>query len=70
MPVGAVLEASSDVSFADNLETRRSTQGYLISLFSSLVAWQLTYQKSIIILTIEAELLALSIVSREIITIR
>jgi hypothetical protein len=34
-----VFEVSSDASFADDTETRRSTQGYLMTLFNSPIAW-------------------------------
>ncbi|RYC88655.1 hypothetical protein BFJ63_vAg8413 [Fusarium oxysporum f. sp. narcissi] len=35
-----VLQQSSDASFADDPETRRSTQGYLMKFFSGAIMWQ------------------------------
>ena len=61
-----VLKAASDASYADDAETRRSTQGYLIKLFNGPIAWQSTRQKTVTTSTTEAELLALSNVGREV----
>lgn len=61
-----VLQAASDASFADHIETRRSTQGFLIKLFNGPIAWQSARQKTVTTSTTEAELLALSHVGREV----
>ncbi|KAG5742632.1 hypothetical protein H9Q70_014615, partial [Fusarium xylarioides] len=53
------LHIASDASFADNKETRRSSQGYLITLFSGAVMWKATRQSTVLTSTIEAELIAL-----------
>ncbi|KAM5528855.1 reverse transcriptase domain protein [Fusarium oxysporum f. sp. phaseoli] len=60
-----VLQQSSDASFADDPETRRSTQGYLMKLFSGAIMWQSSKQKTVTTSTTEAELLSLSHTARE-----
>jgi hypothetical protein len=60
------FEAFSDASFADDISTRRSTQGYLITLLGGPIAWQSTKQRSVVRSTTEAELLSLSSASTEI----
>jgi hypothetical protein len=64
-----VFEVSSDASFADDLETRKSTQGYLMMLFNGPIAWQSRKQTSVTTSTTEAELLSLSHAARETIAI-
>ncbi|KAF6527626.1 hypothetical protein HZS61_007964 [Fusarium oxysporum f. sp. conglutinans] len=51
-----VLQQSSDASFADDPETRKSTQGYLMKLFSGAIMWQSSKQKTVTTSTTEAEL--------------
>jgi hypothetical protein len=60
-----VLQLSSDASFADDPETRKSTQGYLMKLFSGAIMWQSSKQKTVTTSTTEAELLSLSHTARE-----
>lgn len=60
-----VLQLSSDASFADDPETRKSTQGYLMKLFSGPIMWQSSKQKTVTTSTTEAELLSLSSTARE-----
>ena len=60
-----VLSAASDASFADDKETRRSSQGYLITLFGGPILWNATRQSTITTSTTEAELLALKQVAKE-----
>ncbi|RKK06490.1 hypothetical protein BFJ65_g18687 [Fusarium oxysporum f. sp. cepae] len=60
-----VLQQSSDASFADDPETRKSTQGYLMKLFSGAIMWQSSKQKTVTTSTTEAELLSLSHTARE-----
>jgi hypothetical protein len=60
-----VFQASSDASFADDPKTRRSTQGYLMKLFSGPIMWQSSKQKTVTTSTTEAELLSLSNTARE-----
>ena len=60
-----VLQLSSDASFADDPETRKSTQGYLMKMFSGPIMWQSSKQKTVTTSTTEAELLSLSHTARE-----
>lgn len=59
------LEIASDASFADDTKTRRSSQGYLIKLFSGPIIWKATRQTTITTSTTEAELLALEQTAKE-----
>src|SRR5579871_1963199 len=60
------LRIASDASFADDNDTRRSTQGYLIKLFNGPIMWQSSRQNTVSTSTTEAELLALSHVGKEV----
>jgi hypothetical protein len=60
-----VLQLSSDASFADDPETRKSTQGYLMKLFKGPIMWQSSKQKTVTTSTTEAELLSLSHTAKE-----
>lgn len=51
---------ASDAAFADNSETRRSTEGYYFQLFGGPIDWRSTKQKTVTTSTTEAELYALS----------
>lgn len=62
-----VLQLSSDASFADDPETRKSTQGYLMKMFKGPIMWQSSKQKTVTTSTTEAELLSLSHIAKEII---
>jgi hypothetical protein len=62
---GEVLQLSSDASFADDPETRKSTQGYLMKLFNGPIMWQSAKQKTVTTSTTEAELVSLSNTARE-----
>jgi hypothetical protein len=53
------LLIASDASFADDLQNRKSSQGYLIKLFGGPVAWKASKQATVTTSTTEAELLAL-----------
>jgi len=53
----------SDASFADNKD-RKSSQGYVITLFGTPVAWQANKQSTVTTSTTEAELLALTNAAR------
>ncbi|KAI1005008.1 hypothetical protein K3495_g3204 [Podosphaera aphanis] len=61
--------AVNDASFADD-STRKSTQDFLIKLFGGPIAWQSTLQRKIVLSTTEAEIMALTSVGREIMSIR
>ena len=55
-----IWNASSDASFADDFETRKSTEGMLITLFGGAIDWRARRQATVTTSTTEAELLALS----------
>jgi hypothetical protein len=56
---------ASDAAFADDLLTRRSSQGYLFMLYGMPIDWKATLQRSVTKSTTEAELLALSTAASE-----
>src|SRR2546421_3178274 len=65
------FKAYTDASFADDLQDRKSTQGYLFTLFGGPIAWRSGKQPTVTTSSIEAELLTLSTGAKEaIITIR
>lgn len=49
---------SSDASYGDDPNTRRSTQGYIFSLFNGPIDWKATKRRTVTTSTTEAELLA------------
>ena len=55
-----LFQCSSDAAFADDSTTRRSTEGYLFSLFGGPIDWRCAKQGTVTTSTTEAELLALS----------
>jgi hypothetical protein len=59
------LIVSSDASFADDAETRRSSQGFCISLFGGLVQWAASRQATVTTSTTEAELLSVERTAKE-----
>ena len=61
---------ASDASFADDPDTRRSSQGYLIQLFGGPVIWKASRQATVTTSTTEAELLALSETAKETIALK
>ena len=56
---------ASDASFTDNSIDRKSSQAYIIKLFSSLISWRANKQDTVTTSTIEAELLALAQATKE-----
>jgi hypothetical protein len=54
------FRASSDAAFADDVMTRKSTEGYIFKLFGRAIDWKSTKQKTVTRSSTEAELLALS----------
>jgi hypothetical protein len=56
---------ASDAAFADDVETLRSSQGYVFQLFGMTVDWKSTIQRTVTKSTTEAELLALSLAGSE-----
>ncbi len=64
----SALTTASDASFADHPD-RKSTQGFVISLFGGPIAWQASKQKTVTTSTTEAELLVMSHCAKEIISL-
>ncbi|EED12058.1 conserved hypothetical protein [Talaromyces stipitatus ATCC 10500] len=50
----------TDASFADNTLDRKSSQAYIMTLFSGIIGWQANKQDTVTTLTTKAELLALA----------
>ena len=61
----ASLIAAADSSFADDPDTRRSSQGYIFILFGGAVVWKASRQPTVSTSTTEAELLALAEATKE-----
>ncbi|RYO77619.1 hypothetical protein DL764_010202 [Monosporascus ibericus] len=59
------LLIAGDASFADDPETRRSSQGYIMTLFGGPVVWKAARQATVTTSTTEAELLALEHTAKE-----
>jgi hypothetical protein len=59
------FKAYTDASFADDLQDRKSTQGYLFTLFGGPIAWKSGKQPTVTTSSTEAELLALSTAAKE-----
>ena len=55
----------TDASFADDPRDRKSSQGYLMTLFGGPIAWRSGKQDTITTSSTEAELLALTAVAKE-----
>ncbi len=60
-----VLEIYTDAAFADNVPDRHSTQGYIITLYGTPVAWRSAKQDTVTTSSTEAELLALTYCAKE-----
>ena len=56
---------ASDASFADNTADRKSSQGYVMTLFGGPIAWRANKQDTVTTSSTEAELLALSQTAKE-----
>nr|XP_036576325.1 reverse transcriptase domain protein [Colletotrichum truncatum]KAF6783050.1 reverse transcriptase domain protein [Colletotrichum truncatum] len=65
-----VLLIAGDASFADDEETRRSSQGYIISLFGGPIQWKAARQNTVTTSTTEAELLSLENTAKETIALK
>ena len=59
------LVIASDASFADDEETRRSSQGYVMTLFGGPVNWKAGLQDTVTTSTTEAELLGVERTAKE-----
>jgi hypothetical protein len=62
---GQLLTIASDASFADDEITRRSSQGYVFSLYGGPILWKAARQATVTTSTTEAELLALEHTAKE-----
>lgn len=62
-----IFLGSSDASFADDILTRYSSQGYAFMLFGGLIDWKANKQKTVTTSSTEAELLAVSEAAKELI---
>ena len=60
------IEIYSDAAFADNVD-RKSSDGYLITLFGGPIDWKASKQSTVTTSSTEAELLALSRAAKELI---
>ena len=60
-----IFACSSDAAFADDKETRRSSEGYLFKLFGGAIEWHSTKQRSVTTSSTEAELLAVTHAAKE-----
>jgi hypothetical protein len=61
----SLFYGASDAAFADDMESRRSSHGYLFKLYGMPIDWKATRQRSVTKSTTEAELIALSVTGRE-----
>lgn len=61
----SIFQIASDLSFADDVNTWKSSEGYLFKLFGRPIDWRATKQKMVTRSTTEAELLVLSTAARE-----
>jgi hypothetical protein len=59
-----VFIASCDALFADDKDTRRSSQGYGFTLFGGMIDWKANKQKTVTTSSTEAELLSISTTAR------
>lgn len=65
-----ILQGYSDADFAGDVETRRSTTGYMFELAGGPVIWASQRQKLVTLSTTETEYVAASITSREAVWLR
>jgi hypothetical protein len=69
--VGAqALLIAGDASFADDEETRRSSQGYVMMLFGGAIHWKAARQNTVTTSTTEAEMLALTLTAKELMALK
>src|SRR6266699_2955612 len=62
-----IFARASNAAFGDNLVSRKSTKGYLFTLYGGLIDWRLMKQKLVTKSSTEAELLALLYTATELI---
>jgi hypothetical protein len=56
---------ANDAFFANDEETRKSSQGYIILLFDGLVVWKALKQSTVSTSITEAEIVAFAVITRE-----
>lgn len=61
-----VFTGASDASYADDVVTRKSTEGFLFQLFGGSIDWRSNKQKTVTTSSTEAELLAITHAGKEI----
>ena len=64
------LTVYGDASFADDIDTRRSSHGYIVMLFGGPIVWKAARQSTVTTSTTEAELLALEQAAKESIALK
>ncbi|KAK9444035.1 fungal specific transcription factor [Metarhizium brunneum] len=64
-----IFIGSSDASFADNTEDRKSSQGYVLRLYGGPIAWKASKQTTVTTSSTEAELVAASEAAKEMIAV-
>jgi hypothetical protein len=62
-----ILKCASDAAYADDPDTRRSSDGFLFQLYGGAIDWRAGKQKTVTTSSTEAELLSLSTAAREVI---
>jgi hypothetical protein len=60
-----VFICSADAAFADDPETRRSSDGYLFQLYGGPIDWRASKQKTVTTSSTEAELLSITFAAKE-----
>lgn len=60
------FQAASDTGFADDVQSRKSTEAYVFKLFVGTIDWKSRRQATVTTSTTEAELLSLSSAAKEI----
>ena len=63
---GPIFNCASDAAFADDPDTRKSSDGYLFKLYGGAIDWKASKQKTVTTSSTEAELLSLSAATREV----
>ena len=61
-----IFKGASDASFADDIQTRQSTEGYLFKFFGGALDWKSRKQRIVVTSTTEAELISLQHAAKEI----
>ncbi len=68
--MGETLTAAGDAAFGDDMPSRRSSYGYVVYLYGGPVFWTSKKQDTVANSTVEAELTALAITTREVIALK